>query len=486
MSSRNARTGSPLFALLLGTSVLFALPSATGTAQAQTATPRSKPGDYAYQWTLRAEGDSAAWQFALTPEIYAVLTDKGLGDLEVFNAQGEPVPLAKMTIDPTTQPGVAQVSVPVFPLPRPAAATIGDDLSLRLERDGDGRLRSLQAEVMSAAPETYIDYVLDADIGRKPQRISTVDRLDLQWPETGRDVRTRFAVDGSDDLEHWQPLVDAAAVVSLHRGSAVLQRRDISLPATSLRYLRLRQLDGDALPGLQIVARRTRAGAPPSHWQRLKAEYVDSARDEHSGGQLYQYKLPALLPVGRVGVSLGGDNGTAEVTIDTRSDDAWLPVGRALLFRLRQGDLRIDNEDLALTVPVTARELRVRSPVSLNPTPLVEVSYLPDRFVFLAQGTGPYTLAAGSRVARHHSLPVEEALAPLRRQLGADWQPPVATAGPRAVSAGDAAYAEPPKPIDWRSGLLWALLVGGALVVVGFAFTLLRQKTASAPSGEEA
>ncbi|TXH73304.1 MAG: DUF3999 domain-containing protein [Lysobacteraceae bacterium] len=465
MSSRNARIGSVFAA--------FALAVSAASAQAPQA---SKPGDYAYQWPLRSEGDSAAWQFALTPEVYAVLKDKALGDLEVFNAQGQAVPVARMTIDPATQPGVAQVTVPAFPLPR-ATVAMGDDLSLRLERDDDGRLRSLQADVVSAEPQGFIDYVLDADVGRRPQRVSTVDRLDLHWPETGRDMRTRFAVDGSDDLEHWQPLVDAAAVISLRRDGAVLQRRDIVLPATALRYLRLRQLDGDALPSLQITARRTRAGAPPSHWRRLRAEFVDAVRDEHGGGQLYRYRLPALLPVGRIGVTLGADNATAEVTIDTRSEEAWLPVGRTLLFRLRQGEQRIDNEDMALTVPTAARELRLRSPIALNPAPVVEVSYLPDRFIFLAQGTGPYTLAAGSRNAHRPELPVEQALAPLRKQFGADWQPAMATLGARAVSAGDAAYAEPRKPFDWRNALLWALLIGGAVVVAGFALTLLRQKS---------
>ena len=457
---------------------------AAGAAQA------AQPGDYAYRWPLATEGQSAAWQFELTPEVYAALTDPQLGDFEVFNADGQSVPVARLTVDPQASPGVAEVALPVFALPRRADG--GDDVSLRLERDDTGRLHLLQANVAgSSTPQDFIDYVLDADLNRDPNRPATVDRLELRWPERG-DTRARFAVDGSDDLEHWQPLVDAAAVVSLHQGGAMLQRRDIALPSTPLRYLRLRQLDGDPLPGLQVTARRLRAGASVPQWRRATATFEGEAADEFGKGKVYRYRLPATLPVGRIGIGLGADNVTADVIVDAHpggaADDAtgWVPMGRTLVFRLRQGGLQVDNEDYVLTAPMSARDWRLRSPVALAPPPALQAAYLPDRFVFLAQGHGPFVLAAGSRVARRESLPVEQALAPLRKRLGAEWTPPSAALGARAEAAGAGAYAEPEKPLDWRRWMLWGFLVVGAAVVGGFALTLLRQRGAGEEEAEAA
>lgn len=454
---------------------------AFAAAAAQPEAP-SASGEYAYRWPLKAEGQNAAWQFDLTPEVYAALIDPGLGDFDVVNVDGQSVPVARLTVDPAAQPGVAQAALPVFELPRSVGYGGRDDLSLRLERDMDGRLQMLQANVTSAAAQTQIDYVMDADISRDPKRPSTVDRLDLSWPQAG-DVHARYVVEGSEDLQQWQTLVDAAAVVSLHRGGAVLQRRDIALPATSLRYLRLRQLDGDPVPGLQVTARRTRAGVSLPQWERLRADFVDSGRDEIGKDYVYRYRLPAKLPVGRIDVTLGTDNGTAEVIVDAQSgapgSEIWTPIGRALLFRLQQDGVRIDNEDYELTSPLAAREWRLRSPVELVPSPTVEMAFLPDRFVFLAQGRGPYALVAGSRNARRTSLPVEQALAPLRTRLGKDWTPPVATLGPRGDAAGTAAYAKQAKPTDWRSWLLWGFLIVGAAIVGGFALSLIRQKPAA-------
>ena len=472
-----------------------ALLSAALAATAAQPEASNAAGDYAYRWPLKTEGQNAAWQFELTPEVYAALIDPDLGDFVVLNADGQAVPVARLTVDPATRPGVAQAPLPVFALPRRASDASVDDLSLRLERDGNGRLRLLQVDMGASAASTTtaspvsapampapIDYVMDADLGRDPKRPATVDRLDLRWPDIG-DVHARFAMEGSDDLEHWQTLVDGAAVVSLRRGGSVLQRRDIALPPTSLRYLRLRQLDGDPVPGLQVTARRTRGGAQPPQWRRVRAEFVDTAPDAFGKGHLYRYRLPAKLPVGRVGVILGADNATAEVILDAQNgsaggEDAWTPIGRTLLFRLQQNGLRIDNEDYALTAPIAAREWRLRSPIALTPSPTMDVAYLPDRFVFLAQGSGPYTLAAGSRDARRDPLPVEQALAPLRSRLGAEWSPPVATLGARSEAAGTQAYAEKATPPDWRRWLLWGFLVLGAAIVGGFALSLLRARNA--------
>lgn len=475
----NRRYGRLIAPLALTALTVFAVALSAQAAQ---------PDEYAYRWPLKTDGQNAAWQFELTPEVYAALVDADQRDFAVFNADGQPVPVARLTVDPAARPGVADVALPVFALPRRVdAAQGGDDVSLRLERDDTGRLHMLQLDAVanaSAAP-AMIDYVMDADLNRDPRRPATVDRLELRWPERG-DVRARFAVEGSDDLEHWQPLVDAAAVVSLRRDGAVLQRRDIALPTTALRYLRLRQLDGDPLPGLQVEARRTRAGASVPQWRRLRADFVDTAADEFGKGEIYRYRLPAALPVGRLQIGLGTDNATAEVIVDgftggtSGGGATWVPIGRTLLFRLRQGELRIDNDDYVLTVPLTAKEWRLRSPVRLNPTPTMDVAYLPDRFVFLAQGRGPYTLAAGSRSARRDALPVEQALAPLRARLGAEWTPPLAELGARADAAGARAYDDAPAPVDWRRWMLWGFLVLGAAVVGGFALTLLRTKSAAA------
>jgi Protein of unknown function (DUF3999) len=457
----------------------------TTACLAQSAGPMD---GYAYRWPLKTDGNNVAWQFELTPEVYAALRDPKLRDFEVFNAEGRAVPVAPLNQTAQISPQMQWAWLPTFALPREQA--VGGNIGLRIERDSNGQLRMLDAQVQGATPATTtdgavgaaaaIDYVIDASGIKRESRTATIDRLDLQWPYGDRDTRARFAVDASDDLENWQPLVEAAAIVSLKQQNATLQRRTIALPATAQPYLRLRQLDGDALPSLQIQARRldpTTSMYAGFITRTAVATYVDSG-DAEQGARWYRYRLPAALPVTHLGIVLASENATAEFDVQALVGEQWTSVGRQTVFRLRQGDLTIDNDDYMLGMATTAREWRLSSVAPLDTPPSIKVTYLPDRFVFLAQGKGPYTLAAGSRSAQRTPLPVEQALAPMRTHFGADWQPPTASLGARAAAGGDAAYDAPKTPPNWRGWLLWVLLIGGALIVAGFAMSLIRQPPA--------
>lgn len=463
-----------------------------GIALAQSPTPR--PDDFAFQWPLQARGDSAAWQFALTPEVHAALTDPDLRDFEVFNAAGQAVPVARLDAGAgLLAPGVVNVTLPSYRIPRDPAAPVAaaDDLRMRFEIDGQGRLRTLEASATTATaatvatpgatpavppPAPVFDVLVDADVGRREGAApATVYRLDLQWA-SAQDLNTRVTIDGSDDLATWQPVVPAAALLRLRQGGPALERRRIELPATTWRFLRLRVIEGDALPpSLAVQGLRGRAGQGDAPERALKAALDgDEPNTFQAGGHFYTYTLPASLPVAAVEVQLADDNSTAGMVVDVRQGEAWVPVAQPLAFRLKQGALALQNEAHGLDAPVTAREWRLRSPMKLATPPALVVHYRPHRYVFLAQGAGPYVLAAGSRTARRVELPVSQALRPLQARLGADWMPPVATLGPRREAAGSAAYAEPRTPVDWRGWLLWALLIGGAVVVLAFAVNLLR------------
>ena len=109
--------------------------------------------------------------------------------------------------------------------------------------------------------------------------------------------------------------------------------------------------------------------------------------------------------------------------------------------------------------------------------PTLRMGYRPEVVVFLAQGKAPYTLVAGSARGKRADAPLPQLVEALRAQRGQDWQPADATLGPMQALAGSAALTPAPVERDWKAWLLWALLVGGALIVAGFAFSLLKKPT---------
>jgi Protein of unknown function (DUF3999) len=469
--------------MMLRSAVLLILTlSAASTSAAPT-------DDYAYAWPLATEGDSAAWQVELVPEVYAAIRTDELRDVVVVNAAGEPVPFAPYR--PVAAPAAPElVELPLFVLPAanaPAGNGSGESIGVHIERGTDGRLRRLDAEVGGtasglAAPQN--DVLLDASAVHVP-----LAGLTLDWSDD-EDVTAQFSISGSDDLQQWHVLVGNAIVMRLAQHGAALTKHEVALGNTPAAYLRLRRLDsGAALPELRVRARTT-----PLSTGVAASDLWLSATPDANGMQLlhpelpandlrqrtvYTYRLPAVLEVRAVRVELADDNSVAQAEVASRSRDRpggsaqWIANGSVTAFRLRQGDSIIGNDSCSVS-PRRAGDWRVELTAPPEHAPALFVAYRPDRFVFLAQGNGPYRLLAGSAQAHRADYPVDAALAQLRGRLGADWQPPLAALGARATLGGERAF-EPAQPQrDWKTWLLWGVLIAAAAVIGALALHLVR------------
>ena len=201
-------------------------------------------GHFAYSWPLTLDGDSAAWQVELPIEVYSSVTDPQLRDLVIVDGAGNAVPTAPRLAESTTTVSV-RTELPAFALPAGAAPSSADGpLNLRIERDADGRVRSIGADVgaanakTSGAPE---DYLVDAGKLDAP-----IDNLRLDWDAAAGSVNAQYAISASDDLQSWRSIATSANVLSLARDGNRLDRHDIAITGTRAKYLRLRRVDSGA------------------------------------------------------------------------------------------------------------------------------------------------------------------------------------------------------------------------------------------------
>lgn len=435
------------------------------------------PADYAQVIPIITAGDSAAWQVELAASVYAGSVDPHLRDLAVFNADGDAVPMKIQPAEYVDSVTEQRSAVAVLALPQDQRSAQAEDLNLIVERDANGRLRRIEMQTMSDPepfPETR-EWLLDIDDAERG-----VDRLKLDWNDPGQGVIAHFQLTGSNDLQSWQQLNADATVVDLRQDGARVERRIITFPATRLRYLRLRRLDaGVALGGLRAEASRINrvTGIAPLQW--LDASSIDHIGELKSNPKLHLYSLPYSLPVSDVRIDLVNDNGLAEVDVLSplnASDGSlrWISRAHLVAFRLVQDGERIDNGAITLSRGSRLQALRIDSATALATSPRLAVGYRPANLIFLAEGKGPFVLALGSATARYPDTPVEAALASLRTRYGKDWQPSTAMLGEVQTSAGEQALQAPKVPPDWKRWLLWAALIGAALVVGGIALSLLR------------
>jgi len=442
--------------------------------------------DYAFAWPLQTQGDSAAWQVDLTPEVYAAIRSEDLRDVEVVNVAGESVPMAPRAAQLTTA-APSEIELPMFDFPGrpPGAGPTDDRLNLAIERDLDGRLRQLKINDgldRRDAAQTAGQLLLDA----RALKEAAIDSLWLSWDESSN-TTAQWSVSGSDDLQQWRMLNANATVLAMQQNGNNLSRRQIALNGAHAKFLQLRRLDnGSPLPNLHIRARMLM----PSSLIQAARVWVDaqalSAPDTKASSSFF-YRLPAPLAVDALKLELATDNSLARVQVRSRmhaGDDAnaWQSRAEFTAFRLRQDDTAVGNDETAISASGRSQEWRVDPVTPLDAAPTLRVAFRPDRFVFLAQGVGPYRLVAGSARTRRGDYPVDAALAQLRGRLGADWQPPLAALGARVTLQDAAAYTPLPPPIhrDWKTWILWAVLVGAAALIGGLALSLLKGRDPAA------
>ncbi|MDG2525751.1 DUF3999 domain-containing protein [Stenotrophomonas sp. HITSZ_GD] len=430
----------------------------------------NRPAEYVRQWPLQLDGaDAGAYRVHLDEAVYRTAHSPTLADVQPFNAQGQPLPAALAEVDAAV-PAAELQPLPVFVLPAEGTARAGD-LELIAERDADGRIRRLQAREPGGAPASATPraWLLDASALRAPMQA-----LRLEWDAAAAPVQAELRVEGSEDLRDWYLLDPHAAVMDLGNGAQRLQQRRIVLDSHA-RYLRVQLLSG-SLPPLRVARAELPGPLRPDATRWLG---LDGQPQERG----YVYTLPGRFPVGQVDVEAADNQATRWIVQSRDSEDApWVKrAGPWLAFQLGAGPAAQRSAPQALAVPSRDRYWRlIPDSGEAAAMPRLRLGYRPETLVFIAQGAAPYTLAAGSARVHRAEAPLSQLVATLRRARGPDWQPARATLSAQAqVLAGEAALEPAPRPIDWKTWLLWALLVGGALLVAGFALTLLRGRGAT-------
>lgn len=441
-----------------------------GLALLATTALAAPEAEYASQWSIAAPDDGAgAYRIMLDETVYREARSPALRDVDVLDGAGAAVPAQLFA--PETAPALPPRHVPLrwFVLPASAGAS-GDDFSMRVERGADGRV--LRVEAQNASPSAgggrvAGGWLVDASELREP-----IEALVFEW-EPGADFDRGYRIEASDDLRDWRRLPVPAKLVDLSRDGERLQLKRVPVQAQA-KYLRLLPGTGAGTVPLRAVQAElaSAATAPAPQWRTLDARVV-----EERGGTHYEFTLDGRFPIESADVQVDG-NSTAEWTLYSREDaDApWrLRAGPWISYRIGSGDDGQRSQPQPVGRGIRDREWKLVPRTPSAQAPRLRLGWRPETLVFVAQGTPPYRLVAGSARAARGDAPVAQSLDAIRRVRGDGWQPPVATAGAIQPLAGERALRPAPAQRDWRTWLLWALLAGGALLVAGFAVSLLRK-----------
>jgi len=462
----------------------FALASALIAAPLALAASAQTPEGYAARWPLQLPAGASLARLPLPADVLTQAQTADLRDLRVFNAAGQPVPLAlDRSSAETSASAPAAVELPALPIladPQTAAGG-GTGLSLRIDENQGGRVVRLDVPPPAAAassppaPAALLGVLIDA---REQKTALQAIELEADWPAARPFT---FRLHASGDLRQWQPLGEVTA----YRGAdgAVLAPAQVALGGATLpaRYLRVTWDAAAAPDAVQVRGARLVPQPPQATPARVAVPLAlpeGAARDP----RVLEWRLPFATPVAALDIRVAGPAALVPVRVLARQqrEQPWTLLGRHVVFSLTQGGQTQRSPALELG-QAAWREWRVEadaaSPGFTEP-PQVTAWLAPAQLVFVASGAPPFTLAVGRADAPAVYLPLGS--------LMPGYEPGAQTKLPAASLAMPAASAAVPTTAagaqrDTRSWILWAILLAGVLALGGMAWVLARQLGRSPP-----
>ena len=304
---------------------------AVACAAPEPATPGELPTDFAYGRSITVAPDLPFFRVSLPDHVFHETVWPDQRDLRVFNADGEPVAMARV-VPAAPAAGTERVALRSFRLESP----VSQDSVPRIELDA--QVQGVELRVMSGpGTDAGAEYLLASDA----QPIGHVERLHLDWSDRTSNWQQRVTVSASPDLQRWDTVALRHLVLDLETEDGQrLKHGEVTLsqPAQpSYRYWRV-QFDPGVAPSLTTVEAEIRTAAPPPPGVRLPA-----ALEPQVDGTAV-YVLPSAQPVLLLHVVPVTENSVLPLLVDGREDanGPWRPLGRTVAYRLttQEGEQR--------------------------------------------------------------------------------------------------------------------------------------------------
>jgi hypothetical protein len=428
------------------------------------ASAAERPEQFAYAVPVEIGAGEALQRLEIPQAAYAGSVGAQLADLRVFNGRGEAVPFAFLPRTAPESPQPDAAALRFFPL-HGARGGAAQDLDVRAERTADGtvvRVRSARATVRE---RVVLGYLVDASEHKTPLRT-----LELDWKPMAHGFSGTLHVEGSDDLARWTTLTATAPLVSLQFGGERLVQKSVEMPGVRNRYLRLSWPAGQ--PALELQRLQGRPGPALAEPERRWSAPALTPGDK-PGEHLFD--LRGNLPVDRLRIDLPEPNSlvAVEVLARQRTEDAWQPVSRGVIYRLTRDGVEVSNPPMQVAGygrRYWLLRLDQKGGGIGTRLPQVHAGWVPEQIVFVARGAPPFQLAYGSAGAQRSAYPIETVVPDWRAEE--PLRAAQARAGEQRDLAGPIALRE---RADYKTWLLWGAVALGVAILAWMAWQLARQ-----------
>lgn len=430
--------------------------------------------DFAAGYYLETENGGPMYRLQLPEDVYRTVRRADLGDIRVFNGDGEIVPHSVRSVEADSQAVRQKENVPFFPLYDSMTAQ-QSELALHVTRNTAGTIVNIEsAPIPDSATRPVSGYLLDLSEVHRAKR-----ELAFFWRKTGDSSIFTVSLQQSNDLEQWNPLMNRATLADLQYAGQKVERRTVQLPDRPMKYLKLTwqesgtPLELTAVTGYSDVI----ASRQERRWIDLNSGIKQVAEDRTA----IQYHSDYNLPAASAQLRFPDTNSIAGLVLQSRAGDeaSWITRCEQVFYRLTLESNDLQNEPCTFhpTSDPTWRAVVREDGAGLrtgNRLPTLQLGWSPSELIFLGRGAQPFLLAFGSgRLAQEQTNDTHQMIFQTMQTESGNRITGRAILGKRVTLGGEPALAPPPPVRPWKKWLLWTVLVLGVGLLAAMARSLL-------------
>jgi len=446
----------PTLALATCALLIFAV----STFADSTGAASGKASDYHFQASL-SDGSASLRSVKLTWPVISNLLQADLQDLQVYNADQQPVPFTIRSLAASEKTQQQTRALNFFPM--------GDieKLGTILKKEADEQRYKAIKLIQTGQRYLIIDNP-KLDDGTQPLPLQT---LTLNWQGLEHWLPKSLRIDVSDDLTQWRSVAIEKLPYRMAKNAVVLENNELRFSrAIQKRFIRLSGNEDfePILKALKSVSGdfQKTSISRPMNWDNVDLQPTDDVRQ-------FRYDLPPSLSVKRWRLEGLASDSLYKGQLYTRSAQRigkkpadWRLSQNFLQYSITMGDgLVTSNANQAVNRGWSGEwRIDLEQTITAVSLPKLALAWEPLELVFVAQGKGPFEVRYGSRSAQ----------ASARMNLSELLQ----NATPQAVEMG--AIKQLSKVVEKKEGsnykyLLWGLLAAAVLMLLYMAKRLLRE-----------
>ena len=423
--------------------------------------------DFAYS-TVLSEAKTSLREVEIPKTLYEKMQRRDYGDLRVFSADGQIVP-HQFSQSSSRVDSKQETPLVFYPFSKEQAANPGKIQVIINQKAGEQHLQINQHLANKPTKTNEYQYIL-INKSKNQKRGPELCKLQLDWEQEKLSSIISFKLESSDQLQNWKTLSHKLTVSKLNYSGSQLLHNQVHFPCTSQKYLRLTWLQPkQKIHLVQINGIYTQKGEQKIQWQSFgKPRYNDEEK-----GWLFESNI--IAEISALAFIAPQDGLLYKGTLYSRDNEkaAWRYRKEVSQYQLNMGDTTLQSDPVSIR-PSNDRywklQIQTETHFTESQLPEIKAGWMPKKLYFLAQGSGPFTLAFGNHTIELDQRNSLSDLINSLKQSGAS----IDRVSIDTVINNNKSFKVEEK-IPWKLILLWLVLILGTALMGFMAYRLFQQ-----------